>query len=297
MLIRIGTRKSKLAGAQTELVIQAIKKHYPQANYQIVPIITSGDLITDKNLYEVGGKALFLKEIESALLQGQVDIAVHSLKDVPGRLPAGLSIAAVLPREDPRDVLVSKKFKSIEELPPNTTIGTSSLRRKILLNHIRSDLNVIPFRGNVDSRIKKLINSDIDAIIVAAAGLKRLALFNEDYCFPVSPKQLIPAVGQGVIAIEIIEGNRNMLELCNTINHRPTWKIIEAERAFIEYLDADCKTPIAAYAETHNEDMTINFMMSDFAGSYLLFHTASGNIKNGKKLAVSSAKKMLGKIR
>jgi len=296
MLIRIGTRKSKLAKIQTELVIQEIKKHYPQANCQIVPMVTSGDLIADKNLYDVGGKALFLKELESALLQGKIDIAVHSLKDVPGRLPPNLTIEAVLPREDPRDVLVSHKFSSLEELPDKSTIGTSALRRKILLNHIRPDLNIIPLRGNVDSRLKKLAASDLDAIIVAAAGLKRLGLFDDSYCSPISTTQLIPAVGQGVIAVEIIADNQKMLELCHKINHHPTWQIIEAERAFIEYLDADCKTPIAAYAQNHEDNIAINFMMSDFTGSYLLFHKTSGNIKDGKKLAVEAAKEMLKRI-
>ena len=174
MILRIGTRKSKLALAQTQLVIAAIQKNFPHLECVIIPIITTGDRITDRNLYDIGGKALFLKELEQALLDKQIDIAVHSLKDMPGNLPPLLEIAAVLEREDPRDVFISYNYTSLMELPSKAIVGSSSVRRKLLMNKMRADLEFVMFRGNVDSRLNKVKNSEVTASILAAAGLRRL---------------------------------------------------------------------------------------------------------------------------
>ncbi|ABV84924.1 hydroxymethylbilane synthase [Rickettsia massiliae] len=252
--IRIGTRKSPLALIHTNLVIQQIKQFFPDINCKIVPIITSGDLIQNKPLYDIGGKALFLKEIEQALLDKKIDLAVHSLKDVPGRIPEPLVIAAVLEREDPRDVFVCLKYKSIEELPQNAVIGSSAVRRKAFIQKIRPDLKVTVFRGNVDSRIKKLMTGEVDATILAYTGLKRLEAFNPEYCHLIEYSQMLPCIGQGVIAVEIRKDDNAMLKICNQINHLPTFELIKPERAFLEYLDANCRTPIAAYSQYLDAD-------------------------------------------
>lgn len=297
MRIRIGTRKSKLALIQATLVINEILRHYPDSHCEIVPIITSGDLITDRNLYEIGGKALFLKELEQALQENKIDIAVHSLKDVPGRISNEFIIGGVLAREDVRDVLVSPYFSSVSQLPLNAKVGSSSPRRKVLLKKQRSDLDVIPFRGNIDSRLKKLMQSEVAAIILAAAGLKRLGLFDEAYCHIISPEEMLPAAGQGIIALETKANNLKMLEICSKINHQLTWQLIQAERAFLEYLDADCKTPLAAYATMSSSSLIkVDFMLSDFEGSKILFHTESGLLQQAGELGIKAAMQMRANI-
>lgn len=296
MLIKVGTRKSKLALIQANLVIQEINKYFPHILCEIVPIITTGDLITNKPLYDIGGKALFLKEIEHQLLLKTIDIAVHSLKDMPGSLTPGLKIAAVLEREDARDVFISEEFKSVTELPPKAIIGSSSPRRKIFLHQQRPDLQVIPFRGNVDSRLAKLKEKKVNALILAASGLKRLDLIDNEYCHIIDIKEMIPAVGQGVIAVEILESNIKMQGICQKINHLPTWLLIEAERAFLEYLNADCRTPLAAHATLLNDILKIDCMLADFEENYVFFHTELGEIQDASIIGLMAAKKLLSQI-
>lgn len=296
MLIKVGTRKSKLALIQTSLVIQEINKFFPHIKCEIVPIITTGDLITNKPLYDIGGKALFLKEIEQQLLQKNIDIAVHSLKDMPGLLPSGLTIGAVLEREDPRDVLICEKFRSLNELPKGAYIGTSSPRRKIFVHHQRPDINVIPFRGNVDSRLSRLKEKKVDALILAASGLKRLDLFSNNCCYTLDIQEIIPSVGQGVIAVEIRKDNDNMQDICNYITHLPTWQEIIAERAFLEYLNADCKTPLAAHATIIEDNLKIDCMLADFEENYVFFHTEIGKIQEASKIGLLAAQKLLSQV-
>lgn len=292
--IRIGTRKSKLALTQTNLVIEQIKQHFPNINCEIVEITTSGDLIQNKPLYDIGGKALFLKEIEQALLDKKVDLAVHSLKDVPGIIPEDLSIEAVLEREDSRDVFVCLTHKSIEELPKNAVIGTSSVRRKLCVQRMRPDLEIIVFRGNVDSRINKLINKEVEATILAYAGLKRLDAFNPEYCHLIEHSQMLPCIGQGVIAIEIRKDDHDMIEICKQINHLPTFELIKPERALLEYLDANCRTPIGAYSKyLDNGDIQTDFMLGNLDGSKIAFHTEISNPKTSKESGIKAAKVML----
>ena len=181
MKIRIGTRKSKLALIQTEMVISELKRNFSELEYEIVPIVTTGDKITNKNLYDIGGKALFLKELEEQLIDKQIDLAVHSLKDVPGVISDKLEIAAVLEREDPRDCFVSFKYKSINELPEGSIVGSSSVRRKVLISKQRPDLELVQFRGNINTRLQKLKNKEVDATILACAGLMRADLFDLDF--------------------------------------------------------------------------------------------------------------------
>ncbi|MDD9335104.1 MAG: hydroxymethylbilane synthase [Rickettsiaceae bacterium] len=292
-VIKIGTRRSPLALIQTNLVVDQIKIHYPNIICEIVPIITSGDLIKDKNLYDIGGKALFVKEIENALINGEIDLAVHSLKDVPCKLLSELMICAVLEREDARDVFVCLDYKSIEELPFASKVGTSSVRRKILIQRKRPDLKIVTFRGNVDSRIKKLMQGDVDATILAYSGLKRLGLFNTQYCHLIETKEMLPSVGQGVIAVEIRKNDNKMQEICNKINHLETWELMQAGRAFLEYLDANCKTPIAAYSTYIGNDIHTEFMLSDFDGSKIVFHSDISNSKDCKNSGIQAAKTLM----
>ncbi|AAU03929.1 hydroxymethylbilane synthase [Rickettsia typhi] len=292
--IRIGTRNSTLALIQTNLVIAQIKQFFPDINCEIVPIITSGDLIQNKPLYDIGGKALFLKEIEQALLDKKIDLAVHSLKDIPGRIPVDLVIAAVLEREDPRDVLVCLNYKSIETLPQNAVIGSSAVRRKAFIKKIRPDLNIKVFRGNVDSRIKKLMTGEVDATILSYAGLKRLNAFNKKYCHLIEYSQILPCVGQGVIAVEIRKDDNAMFNICNQINHIPTFELIKPERAFLEHLDANCSTPIGAYSQYLDAyNIQTDFMLGKLDCNKIIFQTEITNINTSRECGIKAAKMML----
>ncbi len=287
MIIKIATRQSKLALIQTNLVVAEIKKYFPKIQCQIVQLITSGDKITDKNLYDIGGKALFLKELEEKLLTCEVDLAVHSLKDVPGILPEGLELGAVLERWDARDCFVSYKYKSFKDLPHQSKIGSSSVRRKVVLQKMRPDLEILPCRGNVNTRLAKLQKGQFDAIILACAGLKRLNLFDKTICFPFAVDELIPSVGQGVVTVEKRINDDKMQEVCNAINHVSTWQIIEAEREYLKYFNASCNTPIAAYA-SYVDDSTIKakYMYGNFEGSVLNFYEEVGHKDQAKQIAL-----------
>jgi hydroxymethylbilane synthase len=210
-------------------------------------IRTTGDVIRDRPLAEVGGKGLFTKEIEEALIAGAIDLAVHSAKDMPTMLPPGLVIAAVLPREDARDVFISPKAKTLAELPAGATVGTASLRRQALVKRLRGDLAVAPMRGNVETRLRKLAAGEVDAIVLALAGLKRLGLV--DAATAVIPvDDFLPAVGQGIIAIEARGDDERTLALLAALNHADTAAALTAERAFLTVLEGSCRTPIAGHA-------------------------------------------------
>ena len=290
MHIRIGSRASNLALAQTDLVIKTIQSHI-DFTYEIIPINTTGDKIQDKPLYDVGGKALFLKELEEALLDNRIDCAIHSMKDVPGQIPNGLKIAAMLEREDPRDVLLSYKSCNIKDLPQNAKIGTSSVRRRASLLHLRPDIEALPIRGNVETRIRKWHEGELDGIILAAAGLKRLGLFNSEFCHPLSLGEMLPAVGQGVIAIEIRDNDQKLKDICNLINHIPTWQTIQAERGFLEYLDADCRTPLAAFAEVKGQEIYAKYMLAGDNMEYYYEDSVVTNAKDAYQTGVAMGKK------
>lgn len=293
VLLKVGTRKSKLALIQAQLVVDKIIGSFPDLKCKIIPILTTGEQILDKNLYDIGGKALFLKELETALVNGQIDIAVHSMKDVPGRLPDSLELAAVLEREDPYEVFVSSNYTSISDLPKGAILGSSSVRRKVLIKKQRPDLNIVMFRGNVDTRLNKVMNNEVDGTILAAAGLKRLGLFNSRYCFPISFKEMLPSLGQGVIVVEINSNNNFARSICQRINHNSTWKLMQLERAFVEYLNADCQTPLSAHA-WYIDDYNIeaHFMLADNNGKSVLFYTSFGNINDARNMGLEAAKKL-----
>ncbi len=292
MKLRIGSRKSKLALIQTEIAIKEIQKKFPEAQCEIIPISTRGDEILDKNLYDIGGKALFLKELEEQLISGSIDIAVHSLKDVPGVIDDRLEIAAILQREDPRDCFISHKYKSIRDLPTGAIIGTSSVRRKAILLAIRPDLKFIPFRGNVQTRLDKLQNNQADATILALAGLKRLDAFDAEYCFPLQTNEMLPAAGQGAICLQTTKQNKDLTNLCQQLSHPASLQTCTAERGFLTYLDASCKTPIAAYAKIEDNKIIANYMLANEAADQIIYKTASCNIAEHKTIGLNIAKNL-----
>ena len=256
--LRIGTRGSPLALVQARSVRArlAVALGVNEEAIELVIIRTSGDAIQDRPLADVGGKGLFTKEIEEALLDGRIDLAVHSAKDMPTVLPAGLMLAACLEREDPRDVFIGRKAQSLAELPQGATLGTASLRRQAIAKRARPDLRVVPLRGNVETRLRKLDAGEMDATILALAGLKRLGLV-EHATKIMSAEEFLPAVGQGAIGIETRAGDARTREILARIDHADTSTAIACERAFLGVLDGSCKTPIGGHADLSGD--TIHF--------------------------------------
>ena len=247
---KIGTRGSVLALAQAQEVLAGLTAahHASRQEFEVCVIKTSGDRIQDRPLAEAGGKGLFTKEIEEALLAREIDLAVHSMKDVPTILPAGLAIACYLPRADVRDAFISSKAASLSQLPATAVVGTSSLRRQAQVKRLRPDLQVVPLRGNVDTRLRKLQEGAVDATLLACAGLTRLGLSSR-ITQPVSVDDMLPAVAQGAIGVEIRADDDRTAHLLAPINHAQTALAVAVERAFLAKLDGSCKTPIAGLAE------------------------------------------------
>lgn len=250
--MRIGTRGSKLALIQAQKLVDRIKQKNPNLSVEIVVIKTSGDwkpsdgetLLSEAE----GGKGLFAKEIELALTDERIDVGVHSLKDVPTFLPKGLSLTHMLEREDPRDAFISYNAASLDELPENAVIGTSSMRRKAIVLSRRPDIKVVPFRGNVDTRLGKLKGEQVDATILAACGLQRMGIENEIASY-IEPESMLPAVCQGIIGMEIREGDAQTAAILDTVHDRPTGIIAAAERSLLAILDGSCRTPIGSFAQ------------------------------------------------
>lgn len=243
--MRIGTRGSPLALWQANWVKESLSQVYPQLRVSLVRITTKGDKLVDVSLARVGGKGLFVKEIEEKLLAGRIDLAVHSMKDVPVQLPKGLHIQSIPHREDSRDVLISKDHLTLEELPRRAKIGTSSLRRRAQLLSYRPDLTVVPLRGNVHTRLAKLRTMDLDGIVLAAAGIKRMRL-EENISHPLSTEICLPAIGQGALGLETRIDDDEVNQYLRILDHEPTHQSIRAERAFLRRLGGGCQVPIAA---------------------------------------------------
>jgi hydroxymethylbilane synthase len=251
--LRIGTRGSKLALTQTDMVIAALARVHgwdpaeAAARTEVVVIKTTGDKVQDRSLADIGGKGLFAKEIEEALIAGTIDCAVHSLKDLPADMPKGLALACHLEREDPRDVFVSRTAKTLAELPQNAVVGTSSVRRRAMLLNLRADLDLVEFRGNVDTRLRKLDEGQAQATVLALAGLKRLHLeAHATHVF--SNDEMLPAVAQGAVGVELRANDRKTRDLLARANHRATDLAVTFERAFQAALGGSCRTPIAGLA-------------------------------------------------
>jgi hydroxymethylbilane synthase len=295
--IRIGTRGSKLALAQAyELRDRLIAAHgLGEADFDVVIIKTSGDMIQDKPLSSFGGKGLFTKEIEEALLDGGIDLAVHSMKDMPTKLPADLAIPCFLPREDVRDAFISLKAKRLADLPRGAVLGTSSLRRQAQVKRLRPDLEVITYRGNVDTRLRKLEEGVADATLLAFAGLKRLGLEDHVTCL-IETDEMIPAVAQGAIGVETREGDERMYGLLAALNDDRTAICVDAERAFLAVLDGSCRTPIAGLAEL-NGDNEIRFRGAILSPDGRQYHGAerSGAAADAVELGEDAARELLGR--
>jgi hydroxymethylbilane synthase len=260
------TRRSPLALAQCRAFVAKLVERHPGLELAELLVVTTGDKVQDRPLSEIGGKGLFVKEIEEALLLSRADLAVHSIKDVPGVLPRGLVIACVPAREDPRDVLCAPEHKTLSALPRGARVGTGSLRRKLSILSVRPDLDVVPVRGNVDTRLRKLESHELAAIVLARAGLVRLGL--EDQATEVLPPEVsLPAVGQGALGIEIREDDVAVRALLSAVHDRDTGLAVAAERGVLVSLGGDCKTPLAAFAERNAGGMRLRAFIADPDGS------------------------------
>jgi len=267
--IRIATRESRLAMWQAEHVAAELCRHHPDLTVELVPMTTKGDQILDTTLAKIGGKGLFIKELEAAMLEHRADIAVHSMKDVPAEMPEGFEIMAVLEREDPRDALVSADYMRIEDIPAGSVVGTSSLRRQAQLQHARPDLAVEPVRGNVETRLRKLDHGHFSAILLAAAGLKRLGL--AERIAGLLPYEVsLPAVGQGAVGIEALSGNADVAARVAVLEHADTRRCVDAERAFAGGLGASCESPVAGFAVIEGDELYLRGLVATHDGTSVL---------------------------
>jgi hydroxymethylbilane synthase len=289
---RIGTRGSPLALRQATWVKDQLTERHPALRVNLVTIKTQGDKIQDVPLAQVGGKGLFVKEIEEALLNHTVDLAVHSMKDMPGDLPSGLKIGAVPEREDPRDAFLSSKHLRLEDVPPQGKIGTSSLRRKAQLLFRRPDLEIISLRGNLDTRIRKMDSQGLDGIILAAAGLHRLDLrgFIRHY---LETELSLPAVGQGALALEIRDRDPGTEAVIAFLHHEPTALCIRAERAFLKRLEGGCQVPLAGQARVTGEGLLFTGLIAGLEGEALFREEISGPAGNPEALGAALADRLL----
>ena len=287
--LRIGTRGSPLALVQARTVRArlAVVLGVAEEAIELVIIRTTGDAIQDRPLADAGGKGLFTKEIEEALLDGRIDLAVHSAKDVPTFLPDGLMLAACLEREDPRDVFISRKAGSLADLPQGATLGTTSPRRQAIAKRMRPDLRIMPLRGNVETRLRKLEVDEMDATILALAGLKRLGL--ERHATKIMDVQeFLPAAGQGAIAIEIRESDLRTREILSRINHADTSTALACERAFLGVLDGSCKTPIGGYAELSGDTIYLRGLLAHLDGDPSVAHELRGARADAVKIGTEA---------
>ncbi|GAB6072547.1 hydroxymethylbilane synthase [Venenivibrio stagnispumantis] len=283
MKIRIGTRKSQLALWQANYIAERLREL--GAEVEIIKITTQGDKILDVPLAKIGGKGLFVKEIEEAILEDKIDIAVHSLKDVPTTLPEGLDIVAIPEREDPRDAFLSVKYQNLSYMKPSDIVGTSSLRRKSQIKILRDDLEIRDLRGNVDTRIKKLQEGLYDGIILAFAGIKRLGL-QEKVKYIFSPQEMIPAVAQGFLGIEARKDYKKINGILQKINHQESYIRASAERAFLKHLEGGCQVPLGAYCEIKDNKISITGFISDLEGKRYFKEQIEEDFKNSVNQAV-----------
>jgi len=290
--LNIGTRGSQLALFQANWVKDQLSRTYPDLDVRLVKIKTTGDKIQDAPLAKIGGKGLFVKEIEEALLQKRIDLAVHSIKDVPTEFPEGLHLSVITRREDPRDVLISKDGRTLKELAQKAKVGTSSLRRQAQLLHFRDDLELIPLRGNLDTRLKKLRTTNLDAIVLALAGVKRLGLegmITEIISTDIS----LPAIGQGALGIETRRDDREVEGRIGFLNDRESSIAVTSERAFLKKLEGGCQVPIAAYARTVGNALHIDGLVGAIDGKRLIRHHREGAIDRAESLGIELADLLL----
>jgi hydroxymethylbilane synthase len=287
-LLRLGTRKSKLALWQANFVKEKLEAL--GCKVELVPITTTGDKILDAPLAKIGGKGLFVKEIENALLAGEIDLAVHSLKDVPMIIPEGLTLSAITEREEPYDVLISGNGKKLEELPSGAVVGTSSLRRQVQIKRRRGDLKVEILRGNVDTRLRKLKEGLYDAIVLAYAGIKRMGFSGE---ISQVLEDFIPAVGQGSLAIETRAEDERVINFVKVLNHEESRLRAVCERAFLRELQGGCQVPIGAYAWIEGDRIKIKGFISDLEGERFLEGYEEGSLQEAEEVGKRLAQRLL----
>ena len=292
--LRIGTRGSQLALFQANWVKDQLSRAHPDLNVTLVKIKTTGDKIQDVPLAKIGGKGLFVKEIEESLLQRKVDLAVHSIKDVPTEFPQGLHLSVITKREDPRDVFISREGRTLKDLPRGAKIGTSSLRRQAQLLHFRNDLELIPLRGNLDTRLKKLKTMNLDGIVLALAGVRRLGL--EERVTEIIPADIsLPAIGQGALGIETRIDDKPVEEHLRFLNDRDASIAVTAERAFLKKLEGGCQVPLAAYARPEGTTLRMDGLVGSTDGKRLVRHHVEGPVENAESLGIELAEILLGK--
>jgi hydroxymethylbilane synthase len=290
--LKIGTRKSMLALTQSTWIKEQIENQHPGVKVELVKIVTTGDKITDVPLAKVGGKGLFVKEIEEAMLRGEVDMAVHSMKDVPAELPPELFLGVVPRREDPRDAFISNKYASVKELPARSRVGTSSLRRKAQLFNLRPDLLIEDLRGNLDTRLRKLDEGQFDAIVLATAGLNRLGMSGRVTSF-FSPEEMLPAVAQGALGLELRRDDPEVYGLISFLHDQETAVAVEAERAFLKRLEGGCQVPLGAFAQLNNGELLVTGLIAAIDGGTILRKSISGGPGEAAVLGVSLAEELL----
>ncbi|MBW3733001.1 hydroxymethylbilane synthase [Aeromonas dhakensis] len=290
--LKIATRKSPLAMWQANFVKDRLETLYPELQVELVPMSTQGDKILDTPLAKVGGKGLFVKELETAMLEGRADIAVHSMKDVPVEFPEGLGLHTICEREDPRDAFVSNRFTAIDELPQGAVVGTSSLRRQCQLRAARPDLVIRDLRGNVNTRLAKLDAGEYDAIILAAAGLKRLEMAHRITAF-IEPEQSLPANGQGAVGIECRLDDHELHALLAPLEHPETRIRVLTERAMNRALQGGCQVPIGAYALVEGEEVWLRGLVGSPDGSRVIRDEIRGPLADGEALGHTLAQRLL----
>lgn len=293
--ITIGTRSSKLALWQAEYIADCLRKQYPDLEVELMHITTKGDKILDVPLAKIGGKGLFTKELEIAMLEGSIDLAVHSLKDMPTTLPQGLVLTAITKRFDCGDALVSPVYKTLENLPKGAKVGTSSLRRKAQILHARPDLNICNLRGNVNTRLRKLEEEHFDAIVLAVAGLKRLD-FGDRITQIIPPQICLPAVGQGALAIETRADNTEIRQMLAFLHDDKTTDATTAERAFLASVEGGCQVPVGVYAQVDdNDNLNIEAVIGSIDGKTLIRDNLIGKREDAQLLGQKLAKIILEK--
>jgi hydroxymethylbilane synthase len=290
--IKIGTRGSKLALWQANWVKSVLEKKFPPTPVQLVIIKTQGDKILDVPLAKVGGKGLFVKEIEQALFTGQIDIAVHSMKDMPSDIPEGLCIGAIPERENPADVFISCNGARFSELAAGSVIGTSSLRRGAQLRHARPDIVIQSIRGNLDTRLKKLESENFDALVLAAAGVKRLNLENKITEY-LDPGFMLPAIGQGALCIETREDDAVVGPLVTSLDHASTRAVVAGERAFLNRLEGGCQVPIAGHGQISENQFTLTGLVAEIDGTRVIKGKKTGSLDSPETIGIDLAEELL----
>ncbi|MFU2059678.1 hydroxymethylbilane synthase [Avibacterium volantium] len=291
-LLKIATRRSPLALWQANYIKDRLTQLYPQLTVELVPMVTKGDVILDTPLAKIGGKGLFVKELENALLNGEADIAVHSMKDVPMQFPAGLGLSVICKREDPRDAFVSNSYRTLDELPEGAVVGTSSLRRQCQLKALRPDLNIQSLRGNVGTRLSKLDNGDYDAIILASAGLIRLGMADRIASF-IDTETSLPAAGQGAVGIECRTDDLGTQQLLAPLADAETTACVLAERAMNNHLQGGCQVPIAGYAVIRDNQLYLKALVGKTDGSLIIRAENQSAVENSQELGVQVAESLL----